>query len=227
LEDKYKIITDIALSTKSKNPMNIAIEMMKNDLINMHGPEHHYLVVAALLAAYSNCTDIDLEKMLGEAAKRAQNVPGAICGLWGSCGAGIASGIFISIITGTTGQSKEEWSQANKMTSISLDNISKNGGPRCCKRDSYLAIQSAVGYVKDVFGIEMEDSKDITCQFYSKNPTCKLSDCIFYPDAKISKEKNNEQHFHNNQKPHTPSQTQSRYIRLRQILHRSHVHHGL
>lgn len=182
MEEKFKIITDIALKTKDKNPMNIAIEMMKSNLINIHGPEHHYLVVASLLSAYSNCVkNINLEEMLKIAEQRAKNVPGAICGMWGSCGAGIASGIFISIITGANYLSKEEWSKANKMTSLSLDNISKNGGPRCCKRDSYLAIQSAVQYVKDVFKVEMECPKDTICQFYSKNPTCKLSDCIFHP----------------------------------------------
>lgn len=182
MEEKFKIITDIALNTKDKNPMNIAMKMMKNDLINIHGPEHHYVVVASLLSAYSNCVkSVNLEEMLKIAKQRAKNVPGAICGMWGSCGAGIATGIFISIITGANYLSKEEWSKANKMTSLSLDNISKNGGPRCCKRDSYLAIQSAIQYVKDVFKVEMETSKDTICKFYSRNPTCKLSDCIFYP----------------------------------------------
>ena len=178
----YESITSHALKTAHTNPVLIAEEMMRHAFINMHGPEHHYLIIAALLAAYKNSGGkIDLDKALPVARQRAEKVPGGICGLWGACGAGIGAGIFISIITGATPLSAEEWKLANQMTSASLEAISNHGGPRCCKRDTYLSILTAVGFVKDKLGHDMDKPESIRCIFFNNNPSCKKRGCLFYP----------------------------------------------
>lgn len=43
-------VKEICLHSKSKNPYEIAVKMMENPFIHMHGPENHVLVGAALLA---------------------------------------------------------------------------------------------------------------------------------------------------------------------------------
>ena len=175
------IITFYANETLNQNPIKIATEIMKNQAINMHGPEHHYLIVASLLAAYKNAGGkIELSAALRLARQRAQKLPGGICGLWGSCGAGIATGIFFSIITKATPLSEKEWSLANHMTSRSLNIIAENGGPRCCKRNSYLAILQAAAFVKEQFGITTELQKKILCEFSHRNEQCKKTKCLFY-----------------------------------------------
>lgn len=179
-------ITSQALTANSKNPVSIASSMMKEKSINMHGPEHHYLIVAALLSAYKNSGgDIDLEKALLTAKQRSQNVPGGICGMWGACGAGIGAGIFVSIITGATPLSVEEWGQANHATAKSLYHIAQNGGPRCCKRNTWLSIMQAIDFTKEITGIQMEKPGAIKCSFFVNNPTCKKEECLYYP-AKAS-----------------------------------------
>ena len=173
-------ITFHAKENLSQNPIAIATEMMKNPNINMHGPEHHYLVAAALLTAYKNAGGrIDFIKALENVKQRAENVPGGICGLWGSCGAGIAAGIFTSVITGATPLSEKEWSLSNQMTSKCLDIISKNGGPRCCKRNSYLAIIQASDFVREQFGVSMKLSEQISCDFSHLNNQCRKDNCLF------------------------------------------------
>lgn len=175
-------ITQYASQTQSKNPISVAAEIMKNQSINMHGPEHHYLVAAALLAAYKNVGgQINLQKALQSAAQRAKRVPGGICGMWGSCGAGIATGIFMSVITGATPLSETEWSLANLITSRSLAAISANGGPRCCKRNTYLAITQAVKSVEEKFNLVMELPEKITCQFAPRNKQCRKEKCLYTP----------------------------------------------
>ena len=56
----------------------------------------------------------------------------------------MGTGIFISLITDATPLSKEDWGLANRMTAASLNTIAEHGGPRCCKRDSFLAIMDAI-----------------------------------------------------------------------------------
>lgn len=178
----HLFITEYAKKTASHSPIEIAQEMMAHPLVHMHGPEHHFLVVAALLAAYQNAGGtINLDSALEVAYQRAKGVPGGICGLWGSCGAAIGTGIFISILGGATPLSQQEWSLANLMTSESLYKISQNGGPRCCKRDSFLSIAQAVTFAKTHFGVEMDSPVTIRCTFHPLNPTCKGENCLYYP----------------------------------------------
>ncbi len=73
---------------------------------------------------------------------------------------------------------KEPFGLSNMMTSRSLMSIGSRGGPRCCKRDSYLAITEAVAFVKEKLGIEMELA-EIKCEFSSKNQQCLGNECPF------------------------------------------------
>lgn len=173
-------IFGICLSEKSKNPIEILNKMMKLSFCHMHGPEHHIMVGAALLTAYKNAGgEIDLKNKLLAMKNRGQNVPGGVCGYWGACGAGISTGIFVSLISDASPLSNEAFGLANLMTSKSLEAIGKIGGPRCCKRDSYLSILSAIDFVKEKFGVEME-KEEVLCEFISENNQCINIRCPFF-----------------------------------------------
>lgn len=174
-------IYEICIKEKSKNPIEIINKIMSQDFCHMHGPEHHIIVGSALLTAYHNAGgDIKLKEALIEMINRAKEVPGGICGFWGACGAGISSGIFISIISDSTPLSEKPFKLSNQMTSQSLNLISKHGGPRCCKRDSYLSIMAAIDFVEDNFNIKLEKS-EIICYYSADNKQCLKEKCLFYP----------------------------------------------
>ena len=141
------------------------------------------MVGSALLTAYKNAGgDINLEEALMEMQNRGKSVPGGACGFWGACGAGISTGMFVSIITKASPLTKESWGLSNLMTSKALGEIGKIGGPRCCKRDSYLAILSAIDFVKDHFDVEMEKNK-VVCIHSDINNQCIGSRCPFVQRA--------------------------------------------
>ncbi len=179
----------LCLNEKSKNPVEIIEKMMAMPFCHMHGPEHHVMVGAALLTAYKNSGGgIELENSLKEMINRGKNVPGGSCGFWGACGAGISSGMFISIISKSTPLTVESFGLSHKMTAKSLEKIGEIGGPRCCKRDSYISILSAVEFVKENFNIDMEIKK-IICTHSLKNNQCIGRRCPF------SKINNKEENF--------------------------------
>ncbi len=172
-------IFGVCLAETSKDPVKILNRMMSLPFCHMHGPEHHIMVGAALLTAYKNAGGrIDLPRALSEMKSRGQNVPGGACGFWGACGAGISAGMFVSIVSGSTPLSSEPWGLSNRMTAKSLDAIGTVGGPRCCKRDSYLSVLAAVDFVKEHFGVEMEKA-EIVCTFSAKNNQCLGKRCPF------------------------------------------------
>ena len=157
----------LCMEETSKNPAVVLNQMMRMPFCHMHGPEHHIMVGMALLTAYKNSGgELDLKK------------PGGACGFWGACGAGLSAGMFVSIITGSTPLGEENFGLSHKMTASALAAIGEIGGPRCCKRDSYLSILKAVDFVKENLGICM-DQPIIRCSHSSQNNQCIGKRCPF------------------------------------------------
>lgn len=177
------VIYDCCLASDSAAPIEMAIHLMKFPGFKMHCPEHHFLVPAVLLSAYSNRVKRKdkLEKWLIAASQRSEKVPGAFCGTHGSCGAAVGTGMFISIITGATPYKTEEWKLANSMTGRSLLKMAAYGGPRCCKRVSFVVIQEACSFLKESFNISLSVPEKIECTFHSDNQECLKNNCLFYP----------------------------------------------
>ncbi|MCD4739177.1 MAG: SAM-dependent methyltransferase [Anaerolineae bacterium] len=177
-----ELIEQTCQETQLTDPLNLAVALMKHPNVKMHGPEHHFLVPAVLLTAFYNQQgqpEMKAEK-LRLARERAQVVKGGFCGYWGSCGAGIGNGIFMSLVTGATPVSRQEWRVSNLLTAASLCCIAEHGGPRCCKRNTFLAIITAVEFLKQELEIELEMRPDIECEFSHLNRECLQGRCPFY-----------------------------------------------
>lgn len=177
------VIEECKMST-SKNPVELADQLMNHRSIYPNGPEHHTLIGAALMTAYKNAGgDIDLEKGLAELLKRSMCVPGGTCGFWGCCGAATSSGQFYSIISGSTPMKHEEWGRTQRLTSNILGRLADYGGPRCCKRVGFLAILEAVPYVAETTGVQMELPDTIMCRYFPRNAECLRTHCPFFPEG--------------------------------------------
>ena len=177
-------IISICFHSGSTDPIEILEEMMSMSSCHMHGPEHHTMVGSALLTAYKNAGgEIELKSALYEMQKRGKQVPGGACGFWGACGAGISAGMYVAIALKSTPLAKEAWGYSNQMTARALDAIGKNGGPRCCKRDSYLAIIEAVKFTKEYLHVNMEQNP-VFCSRSHLNNQCLHEECPFYKNTK-------------------------------------------
>jgi len=170
----------LCLSESSRDPVGILERLMALPSCRMHGPEHHVLVGAALLTAYQNAGgNVNLPEALEELYARASAVPGAVCGMWGACGACISTGQFMSIVTGSGPLAQEPWGTCIQMTSNALKNLAEIGGPRCCKRDSYLSVLSAVDFTAEALGIFMEKTTPV-CTRSHQNAQCIGTRCPFF-----------------------------------------------
>ena len=172
-------IVGLCLNETSSGPIEILEKMMAQPFCHMHGPEHHVMVGSALLTAYKNAGgDIDLRQALTEMMNRGKSVPGGACGFWGACGAGISAGMFVSIISKSTPLTVEPFGLSNLMTARALEQIGTVGGPRCCKRDSYLSILAAIDFTKEHFSIEMK-KPEVVCGYSAQNNQCIGKRCPF------------------------------------------------
>lgn len=181
MENRVKQIIEHCLLEKSTNPVEIFINIAKRDFIRIHGPEHHILDGAAFLTAFYNAGGkITLEESLTEIARRGLQMPGAACGMWGVCGAVSSLGAALSIIDGTGPLTTDaSWGNHMLFTSDALNRLAKIGGPRCCKRDAYLALEEAIKYCNEYFDVHM-DCSSVSCSFYEENEQCIKNRCPFY-----------------------------------------------
>ena len=176
------LIERVCINSISTKPVEMAITLMNAPSIAMHGPEHHFLVPAVLLTAYYNQKGNlkEKEKKIKIARQRAENVLGGFCGFYGACGAGIGTGIFISLITDSTPTSTESWGLANQMTAESLRCIGALGGPRCCKRDTFMALKTARKFMMQKYQLTLDIPNTITCEFNEFNRECIEEACPFH-----------------------------------------------
>jgi len=180
------VIETVCQSTTLQDPIEIGLTLMRDSRIMMHGPEHHFLVPAVLLAAYYNTIQQPILKKLKimKARQRANNVLGGFCGYYGTCGAAVGAGIFISLITDASPLSRLEWRLSNLITAESLRSIANHGGPRCCKRNSFLAISCAIEFVKTHFDVSLLTKQHGTCEFSDLNNECLRNGCPYYVNSR-------------------------------------------
>lgn len=180
--DAAEIIEILTTRSEEKNPVKLAQEIMAAPVFNMHGPEHHMLVPAVLLASMRNLgTEIQPQQMR-DALFRSSKLPGGICGSWGACGAAIGAGIAFSVSRRLTALKKEGWGETNRDVGMILARVGAYGGPRCCKRSTYSAVLAAMDILKQD-GVNFPEEGFVlpVCKDFWRNQQCLKEECPYYP----------------------------------------------
>lgn len=177
--DALGILTQVLSKSTSTSPMEIFDRVVSHPSVPMHGPEHHALVPAAIVAAVRNAGYSVPPDAIEKAIARGAKVPGGWCGSHGVCGAAIGVGIAVSVITEATPLTGRQRSLANEATSIALAKM-VDGHPRCCKRASRIAIESAVAFLRDRMNMRLDTAKTTACRYTSRNKQCPKEECHYY-----------------------------------------------
>ena len=157
-----EVLKDVLARSKSTNPAEIMEQVMAHPSVPMHGPEHHVIVPAVIIAAICNAGYPVPEGAIDKALERASKVPGGWCGLYGDCGAAVGVGIAVSVLTNATPLTGKERGLALGATALALSKL-LDDQPRCCKRSSRIAVEAAVNYLEDKLGIKLGQPKLIPC----------------------------------------------------------------
>jgi hypothetical protein len=174
------ILRDVLASTTSTNPAEILETVMSHPSVPMHGPEHHAMVPAVIVAAVKNSDYPVPEGAVEKAIDRGAKVPGGWCGFYGVCGAAIGVGTAVSVLTGATPLTGETRALANEATAFALKHMIDNG-PRCCKRASRQAIEAAIEFLDTRMGIILSGGETPRCRYDSRNRECIREECSYFP----------------------------------------------
>ena len=181
------VVEELVAST-STAPAELMEEVMADPRCPAFGPIHHFVVGATLLACWRNAEaapdrEALLRADLEEMAARSSCVPGATCARWGVCGAAASAGMAYAIVRGNAPLRQEGWQEGQLMVSELLALIARSGSPRCCKRDSRVAVAAAVPHFNALGGPQMSESSTVpACASFPQNGVCMGADCPFYPN---------------------------------------------
>lgn len=150
------------------------------------GPIHHFLVGAVLLTCYRNAGGDTgasaLEEHLEEMVDRSDCVPGAACAKWGVCGAAASVGMAYAIVRDNAPLKKAGWSEDQLIVASILKRIAMTGSPRCCKRDSRIALDEAVPHFNRLLERPMATpSQSVVCNSMAQNKVCMGPACPYHP----------------------------------------------
>lgn len=185
-EMSYDQITETCLEAFRKsetNALGLLEKLMDRPGVPMHDPIHHYIMPALLLTLAARKTDKsgeELAKLLQVAEERARKLLPGFCGWWGACGSAVGCGVFASIWSDASPKKEENWAQSNAFTAKCLANVSSVGGPRCCKRTSYLSLLAAIPAARELFDLDLGDIPKPACTWSHFNKECRKEGCPFY-----------------------------------------------
>lgn len=189
-QNAFEVVKDITFKSNSKDPFQIAEEMMDHPSIPMLGCEHSYLVAAAFLRALQNEGTLKItDEQIIDAMKRADKISIAgYCGLAGTCG--IASGMAaaFSVMLGTTCATDKEMSITFQVMARVTEALANESGPCCCKNFARTAIGVGYTLAKTYLNVSLPIHKEkIVCHHMKRlkggSHPCKTTRCPYFPKS--------------------------------------------
>ena len=186
-ESQQDWIIERLLASGSTTPGELLEDVMADPRCVAFGPIHHFIVGAVLLTCWHNAEgsperDARLAADLEEMVARSGFVPGATCARWGVCGAAASAGMAYAIVRGNAPLRDEGWQEGQLMVSELLADIARSGSPRCCKRDTRVAIRSAIPHFNAIDGHRLDEWGETPVgASLAANTVCMGERCPFHP----------------------------------------------
>ena len=173
------ILRNVLAETDCADPFELLERVMSHASIPMHGPEHHAILPAVIVAAVEKAGYLVPANALEKAIQRGTELPGGWCGSHGTCGGGVGVGIAVSVLTEATPLKGPERSLATAATAYALTRL-VDDGPRCCKRMLRIGLEAAVEFLEERLSITLVTDPPKTCRFVARNAECIREECAYF-----------------------------------------------
>ena len=181
----FDIVQDYGLTTKSKDPFEIAEMLMSiKDKVPMLGCANAWIATVSLMAALKNEGTIQVsnEQIIEALNRTNRQAIGGYCGLTGVCGIVPAIGASFSVILGAACKKDQETAKTMKIVGKIVNVIADETGPCCCKNFVRTALLEAMKLAKDELGVKwIVTGNNITCTHSERHPHgCRKNKCRYF-----------------------------------------------
>lgn len=178
--DALNVIRRICVKSDIDDMIEMLTAIRNSPGFPMHGPEHHALVPAIILAAYRQAGGQVSETDIDTAIERGMTIAGGSCGFVGVCGAAAGAGIAFSIILQSNPYKGAQRQRIQKIVSTVLSRIAQNKAPRCCQRECWIALKTVSEISMEYVSIHLTANESFTCTQSQWNKECIRIACPLY-----------------------------------------------
>lgn len=178
--DAVRIIQEVCLRSLQTDPAALMQAIRTHPGFPIHGPEHHPMVPAVILTALRNGGCAVTYREFITAIHRGQTIGGGSCAFLGACGAAIGAGIAVSLLLEATPYDGDKRQMAQRATFRALGSIASFNAPRCCQRDSWLALREASALIQELSGVSLP-AGPFPCAQHPQNRECIREQCPLWP----------------------------------------------
>jgi hypothetical protein len=161
-------------------------EVRSDTRFPMHGPEHHALVPAVILATYRNLGGEIGESHILTGIERGLSIPGGSCGFMGICGVAVGAGIAFSILLEANPLTPVPRQAVQRVLSEIIGVLAEQEAARCCRRECFLCLKEAARLSEDLLPVRLRADGDTSCEQYPGNAECVRAGCPFFPGMPVS-----------------------------------------
>lgn len=182
-KDALTIVTDICLNTAQTDMIKILNTIRNHPAMPLHGPEHHFAVPGAIVAAYRNSGGSVTREKICSAIERGKGIPGGSCGFWGGCGAALGVGIAFGIILASNPIAAGPRQMVQHVAGKIILELSRIEASRCCQREAWTAMLIARDLSETLLPIALRVDDTLVCTQMGQNKECPGKACRFFKKA--------------------------------------------
>ncbi len=176
-QDALEVIRHLVVQTAETDMLKLLESIRRHPAIPIHGPEHHVMVPAIILATYRNLGGAVGDGDIDAALRRGSQVPGGACGFMGCCGAATGVGIAFSLILEATPIQGKPRRLVQTVTREVLAEITRLDAARCCQRESWIALNKAAELSRSLLPIALTARHRLRCRQQGENAHCLKQAC--------------------------------------------------
>jgi SAM-dependent methyltransferase len=184
--DALRVVEHLCGTSRERDMVAMLERVRSHPAIHTHGPEHHALVPAIMVATYRNLGGGLSDRALRTAVDRGARVPGGFCGFAGTCGAAVGVGIGFSVILGVNPYHTTGRRDVQRAAAAALASIAGYEAARCCQRDCWLALRSAAESSRELLPFPLPAEAWLSCNQVAANRECLGRGCPLFVDRRAA-----------------------------------------
>ncbi len=184
--DAIEVIRQICLNSRQPDALALLETIRSHPQLPMHGPEHHAMVPAVILTAMRNGGENISDEQIESGIERGRTIAGGACAFFGVCGAAMGAGIAFSVLIAAKPTDGATRRSVQTVTQQVIGDIAAHEAPRCCQRDSWLAVKAAAKLFEEKLGKTFKAEHAMVCRQFAQNKECIHARCPLWPKKKPS-----------------------------------------
>ncbi len=174
-------IESVCLATDETDMIALMQQIRAHPSIDYHGPEHHSMVPAIILATYRNLGGDVTDDTIKLGIERGKLIREKSCAYFGAYGAALGVGVAFSLILGASPYEGKGRQKVNIITRAVSAEIGRYDAARCCQRDCWIALKKSAELSREFLPIELRAETVFVCKELKHNKYCYGKYCPLSP----------------------------------------------